>query len=145
MGPGLSKGLDLRVMMHQTDNWLNVKADMQFMTKGSSHQLAALLFTEAMRYTTVTLKSPLWTLLLDKEAVFDSVLKEYDVHAAYQAMSANSSSVVDQSLVYLSNRLANRRTYLQYAKELMGPIEDKAGVEQGGIPNCEEFQLMTNF
>ena len=131
-------------MMHQSDNWSAVKADTQFMTKGSSHELAVLLLTEAVRYATVTLKSPLWAILLNKEATFDSALKEHIIPAACNAM-ATGSSVVDQSLVGLLNRLSNRFTYLQYDKDLMGPIKDEAGVEQGGIPSGEEFQLMTNF
>ena len=50
----------------------------------------------------------------------------------------------DQSLIYLANRLANRKTYLHYGHEIMGPITDNAGVEQGGICSGDEFQLITN-
>ena len=56
----------------------------------------------------------------------------------------SNGAVADQSLVYLANRLANRKTYLQYGQEVMGPIHDNAGVEQGGICSGDEFQLITN-
>ena len=45
------------------------------MVPGSSHELAALLLTETIIYATATLSIPLWVLLLDKKAAFDSILK----------------------------------------------------------------------
>ena len=42
--------------------------------------------------------------------------------AAYNARSQ------DQGLVYL----ANRKTYIEWDKVLMGPVNDQRGVEQGG-------------
>ena len=127
----------------QSGNWLSVKSSSQFMTKGSSHELASLLFTEVVRYSTLTLKKPVWALLLDRQTAFDSTLKEFVIPAVFDAMISNGV-VVDQSVVYLANRLANRKTYLQYEHETLGPIDDNAGVEQGGIPSSEEYQLVSN-
>jgi hypothetical protein len=35
-------------------------------------------------------------------------------------------------VVYLDRRLRNRLTYIEWDKQLMGPICDTMGVEQGG-------------
>ena len=110
------------------------------MTKGSSHELAALLLTEVICYATLTLGIALWVLLLDKQSAFDSVLKEHILSEAYTAAGCQA----DQSLLYMSNRLATRRTFLQFSSTLMGPILDKRGVEQGGVTSGDQFQLVNN-
>ena len=55
----------------------------------------------------------LYVLFLDKQAAFDSVLKEHVIAGAYTA-----------------------------AGYLMGPICDQRGVEQGGVNSGDEFQLV---
>ena len=104
-------------------------APTQFMTKGSSHELAALFLTETICYATLTLGIALWVLLLDKQSAFNSVLKEHILNEAYVAAGHHA----DQSLLYMANRLATRRTFLQFSSTLMGPILDQRGVEQGGV------------
>ena len=111
----LCKGLDLWVTKLQQQNWKNVKSKSQFMTSGSSHELASLYFTEIVRYNTITLNKPVWALLADKQTAFDSTLKEFVIPAAFHAMSSNNQEI-DQSLVYLANRLANRHTYNMHMK-----------------------------
>ena len=97
------------------------------MTRGSSHELASLLLSEAISYATITLGITLWVLLLDKQAAFDSVLKEHVLTAAHAA----AIHIADQSLLYMTNKLSPRRTFLQLSSTLMGPIYDRVGVEQG--------------
>ena len=82
----------------------------------------------------------LWVLLLDKKSAFDSVLKEHILSEAYTAAAFKA----DQSLLYLANRLATRRTYIQYSFTLIGPILDQRGIEQGGVNSGDEFQLANN-
>ena len=110
------------------------------MTKGSSHELAALLLTEVICYATLTLGIAVWVLLLDKQSAFDSVLKEHILSEAYSAAGYQA----DQSLLYMANRLNTRRTFLQFSSTLMGPIHDKRGVEQGGVYSGDQFQLVNN-
>ena len=38
-------------------------------------------------------------------------------------------------VVYLDKRLRNRLTYVEWDRQVMGPIQDKLGVEQGGCPS----------
>ena len=138
--PLVSKVLDLYVSDLHRDNWCSASAPTQFMTRGSSHELAALLLTEVITYATLTLGVALWVLLLDKQSAFDSVLKEDILSEAYTAAGYQA----DKSLLYLANRLASRRTFLQFSSTLMGPILDQRGVEQGGVNSGDEFQLVNN-
>ena len=108
------------------------------MKKGCSHELAALLLTEAICYATLTLDIPLWVLFLDKQAALDMVLKEHVISGAYAAAGFRA----DQSLLYMANRLSSRQTFLQFSSTLMGPIHDERGVEQGGISSGDQFQLV---
>ena len=138
--PLLAKALDLHMANLQRANWAAAAAPTQFMAPGSSHELAALLLTEAISYATNTLRTPLWVLFLDKKAAFDSVLKEHVINAAFSASGHHG----DPSLSYLATRLDNRRTYLEHDKVMMGPIQDKRGVEQGGVASSDHFQLVNN-
>ena len=49
-----------------------------------------------------------------------------------------------ESLLYVNNRLANRETYLEWDKILMGPIRDSVGAEQGGINSGDFYKLYNN-
>ena len=138
--PLLPKALDLYVADLHRDNWVLASAPTQFMTRGSSHELAALFLTETICYATLTLGIALWVLLLDKKSAFDSVLKEHILSEAYTAAAYKA----DQSLLYMANRLATRRTFIQFSSTLMGPILDQRGVEQGGVNSGDEFQLANN-
>ena len=120
------------------DDWSEAAAPTQFMKKGSSHELASLLLTESIVYATLTLGIALWVLLLDKQAAFDSVLKEHVINGAYAAADHKA----DASLLYLANRLSSRRTFLQFSTTLMGPIQDQRGVEQGGVNSGDQFQVV---
>ena len=53
--PLVPKALDLYVSDLHSNNWVLASAPTQFMTKGSSHELAALLVTETICYATLTL------------------------------------------------------------------------------------------
>ena len=87
------------------------------MARGRSHELAALLLTKTTPYANHTLGIPLYILLLDKQAAFDSVLKEHVITKAFSAARIQG-------------------------KVIMGPIHDTVGVEQGGISSSDQFQLV---
>ena len=92
----------------------------------SSHELAALAVTEAVLQGLHANKEPVFTLMLDALSAFDRVIIEHAVRCAYLA------GTVDEGLIYLDNRLRSRKTYIQWGNDLMGPICDTMGVEQGG-------------
>ena len=49
-----------------------------------------------------------------------------------------------QELVYINERLKNRQTFCEWDKNLMGPIHDTLGVEQGGINSDSFYKLINN-
>ena len=50
----------------------------------------------------------------------------------------------DQRLLYINQRLSNRRTYCEFDKALMGPILDTRGLEQGGVSSSDQHKLYNN-
>ena len=50
----------------------------------------------------------------------------------------------DQRLLYLDHRLGNRRTFCNFDNQLMGPILDTRGLEQGGVSSSDQYKLYNN-
>ena len=100
------------------EGWESVQASTQFQGKNSSHELAALCITEAANHSLFINKQPMFLLLLDAESAFDRVMVQQAIRCAFNA------GTKDQGLIYLNNRLRNRRTYIEWNKELLGPIKD---------------------
>ena len=77
-------------------------------------------------------------LLLDARSAFDTVVTEFLVRNLFFAgMEGNS-------LVYMNNRLCNRLTYCNWEQELMGPIKDEHGLEQGGCNSSDSYKIYNN-
>ena len=70
--------------------------------------------------------------------ILADVICEQPLRAAYLA------GTTGESLIFLDNRLRNRKTYVEWCKTLMGPICDKLGVEQGGINSDRLYKLANN-
>ena len=119
----LSKSLDKYIGNLYESGWAAVQADTQFQGSGSSHELAALLLTETVQFSLYSVKKPLFVLMLDAKSAFDKILAEFVIRNAFLAGSK------DQGLLYLTDRLTNRKTYVEWDKCLMGPISDLLGVE----------------
>ena len=77
-------------------------------------------------------------LMLDAKSAFDKVLPENIIKNAFIAGSRG------QGLIYLADRLKNRKTYVEWDKHLMGPIHDTLGVEQGGCLSDRLYKLTNN-
>ena len=136
--PLLSKALDKHVGSLFESGWAAAQASTQFQGCGSSHELAALLLTETVQHSLHVIKQPVYVLLLDAQSAFDRILRELCIRAAFLAGSHG------QGLIFLDNRLKNRITFVEWAKVLMGPIDDKLGVEQGGILSDRLYKLANN-
>ena len=80
----------------------------------------------------------MFVLLLDAKSAFDKILAEFIIRNAFLAGSRG------QGLLYLADRLSNRKTYVEWDKCLMGPILDRLGVEQGGCLSDREYKLANN-
>ena len=118
--------------------WAAAQAETQFQGTGSSHELAALLLTETIQHSLYVTKQPVYVLLLDAQSAFDKILRELCIRAAFLAGTNG------ESLVFLDNRLKNRKTYVEWCKTLMGPISDELGVEQGGVNSDRMYKLANN-
>ena len=52
--------------------------------------------------------------------------------------------VEGNSLTYIKHRFTNRQTYVDWAGNLMGPIHDEHGLEQGNIASSDLYKLYNN-
>ena len=136
--PLLSKCLDKYIGSLYESGWAAVQAETQFQGSGSSHELAALLLTESIQHALFSSKKPLFVLLLDAKSAFDKILVEFLIKNAFLAGSRG------QGLLYIADRLSNRKTYVEWDKKLMGPICDLLGVEQGGCLSDRLYKLANN-
>ena len=50
----------------------------------------------------------------------------------------------DHALLYIDKRFANRKTIIEWDKELDSPIADEQGVEQGGIKSGDLYKIYNN-
>ena len=103
-----------------------------------SHELACVLLTETINHSLYVLKKPLYALFLDARSAFDRVLIRNLVRNMFFA------GTDDQRLLYIDNRLSNRRTYCDFDHKLMGPINDTRGLEQGGVYSSDAYKLYNN-
>ena len=102
-----------------------------------SHELAALLLTIAIQNSIIQ-KKPLFLLLLDAKSAFDKVLREIMVRRLYL------DTFADQGVSYWNLRLANQLTYCYWEGQLMGPLCNELGVEQGGPNSGDHYKLYNN-
>jgi hypothetical protein len=136
--PLVSKALDKHICRLFESGWASAQAETQFQGSGSSHELAALLLTETIQFSLYHLKEPLFCIFLDAQSAFDKILRELCIRAAFLAGSHG------EGLIFLDNRLGNRKTYPEFQKVLMGPISDQLGVEQGGCLSDRLYKLANN-
>ena len=116
--PLVGKALDLWVMDNNRQGWYQVRAPTQFMHSGGSHELACILLTECIHYSLHTTHSPLYVLLVDAMSAFDVMLREHIIPAAFHAGTRG------KELCYISSRLKERQTIVEYDRILLGPIND---------------------
>ena len=136
--PVLAKGLDMYIHELFIDKWNAAQADTQYQGEGSSHELAALLVTETIQQSLYHHHKPIFLLFLDARSAFDTVVVSFLIRNLYfTGMDGNS-------LLYMNNRLSNRITYCDWDRELMGPIQDQHGLEQGGCNSSDNYKVYNN-
>ena len=81
------------------------------------------------------MKQPLYVLYLDAQSAFEVVQRELLLKNLFTLHNA------DQILIHIDNRLANRETIVDWDSEMMGPITDEQGLEQGGINSLELYKI----
>ena len=133
--PLVAKGLDIYLRDINLSTWNADQALTQYLGDGSSHGLAALLLTETLQYSKHVLHQPAFVLYLDARAAFDNVLIPLLIRNLYIC------GTVGEGLSYINNRLVSRKTYPEWNKTLMGPINDEVGVEQGGVNSGDFYKI----
>ena len=131
----VAKALDLYVRDLHIEAWNNEKADVQFQGEGSSHDLAAVLLTETIQHSLYSLQEPIYVLYLDAKSAFDNVLREILIRNLFNC------GTFGHSLIYFDNRLKNRQTFIEWEDQIMGPILDQCGLEQGGISSSDLYKI----
>ena len=84
----------------------------------------------------------LYFVYVDTFSVYDVVQAVDVVTTAMHA--AGGPDIADQSLIYIAKRLKNWQTFLEYNKIIMAGIQDRRGLEQGGLLSSSEYQLVSN-
>ena len=133
--PFIAKAADKYIGGLEEDSWSSAQAETQFQGKGLSHEHAALLLTESINLTISLTKLPVFALYLDARSAFDRALREI----LSRRMFLDGTS--GHSLLYLEERLKNRKTFVEWDKTIMGPILDQQGVEQGGPNSSDQYKL----
>ena len=103
---------------------------------GSQYHYTFNHLTSNIQHSLFSLKLPIFILYLDAQSAFDVVLREMLIKNLY--FSCNTSG---QSLHYISNRLGYRRTFIEWEGNMMGPIDDEAGLEQGGVSSSDFYKI----
>ena len=136
--PLLAKALDSYVRSLSIDDWHNARSEVQFLGPGMSHELSALLLTETITHSINNNDQPVFALFLDARSAFDKTIKEIMIRQLYLL------GTKDHKLMYLDNRLGKRKTFIEWEKKIMGPIQDQTGVKQGGIPSSDLYAVYNN-
>ena len=136
--PLIAKALDSHVRSLSVEAWNSHQAMTQYQGDNMSHELAALLLTETINYSLFSAKKPLYVLFLDARAAFDRTIGMILIRNMFFA------GTDDQRLNYINNRLHNRHTFCEFNHQLMGPILDRRGLEQGGIYSSDAYKIYNN-
>ena len=136
--PLAAKALDLYIRDLHVDKWNQQQAPTQYQGEGSCHDLAGLLVTEVIRHSIHTLKEPAYLLFLDARSAFDRVVPELLVRNLFL------TGMTGNSINYINNRLTNRVTYIDWDRNIMGPIVDELGLEQGGPNSSDWYKIYSN-
>ena len=103
-----------------------------------SHELASLLLTETVQFSLNVSKQPVYALFLDAKSAFDRVVPQRLIRNLFLA------GTNDQRLLHIDQRLKSRRTYCEFDKQMMGPIIDTRGLEQGGVFSSDAYKIYNN-
>ena len=135
--PFLAKCVDIYLGELSKEDCKSCQATTQYQGEGMSHELAALLLTCTVQDSLLSGK-PLFLLLLDAKSAFDRVLREILVRRLFL------DTTRDQRILYWDLRLGSRQTFISWDGQLMGPIHDQRGVEQGGPNSSDHYKIYNN-
>ena len=103
-----------------------------------SHEMGALLLSEVIHHTLKINNKPLFAIFLDARSAFDRTVREILSRKLYLL------GTTGDRLIYLDNRLKHRTTAIVLNKEVVGLIDDRQEVEQGGICSGDLYGVYNN-
>ena len=133
--PFLSKALDYYVRELSIPEWTAAKPETQFLGSDMSHELGALLLTETINHSINVSNMPVYSLFVDARSAFDLTIREIIVRKLHLIGTSG------HRLLYLDNRLMNRKTFVEWDNKVLGPIMDEPGFEQGGISSGDLYTI----
>ena len=136
--PFLAKSLDTYIRSLSSSDWAMARSSSQFLGTGMSHDLASLLLSESISHSLYTNKKPLFAIFLDARSAFDRTVREILIRKLYL------HGTTGDRLLFFNNRLQFRRTFVEWDRKVLGPINDKQGVEQGGVPSGDLYTIYNN-
>ena len=136
--PLIAKALDKHIRNLSINDWNLCQAPTQYQGQQMSHELACILLTETINHSLYSSRKPIFALFLDARSAFDRVLRKNLIRNMF------FSGTNDQRLLYIDNRLSNRQTYCDFNHQLMGPINDTRGLEQGGVFSSDSYKIYNN-
>ena len=80
----------------------------------------------------------MYLLVLDAQSAYDRCLRQILCTELFK------SGMTGSALLLINNRLENRSTVYQWDGEMLGPVRDKTGFEQGGINSGDFYKLYNN-
>ena len=133
--PFVAKSLDYYIRDISIDDWHAARAETQFLGPAMSHELGALLLTETINHSIKDNNQPVFCLFLDARSAFDLTIREIMIRHLY-LLGTNGDS-----LLYIDNRFKHRKTFMEWDRKVIGPIEDELGFEQGGISSGDFYTI----
>ena len=115
-----------------------LQAETQYLGAGSSHELAALLISEAIQFSLHVSSKPVYILALDAQSAFDRCLRQILLCELQKA------GIPGPALQFIDNRLGNRSTGCEWDGHMMGPAQEQTGFEQGGVNSSDYYKLYNN-
>ena len=136
--PFIAKACDTYIRNLSVDDWHDARAEVQFLGPGMSHEMGALLLSEVIHHFLNVNNKPLYALFVDARSAFDRALREILVRNQFIL------GTTGDRLLYFDNRLKHRKTFCEWDHQVLGPIHDNQGVEQGGVPSGDLYIVYNN-
>ena len=136
--PFIAKSCDSYISSLSVDDWHNARAEVQFLGPGMSHEMGALLLSEVIQHSINITDKPVFALFLYARSAFDRALQEILVRKLFLI------GTTGERLLYFDNRLKYRKTFCEWDHQVLGPILDQQGVEQGGVPSGDLYTVYNN-
>ena len=136
--PFVAKSCDTYIRSLSVEDWHNARADVQFLGPGMRHEMGALLLSEVIQHSININNKPVYALFLDARSAFDRTIREILVRKLFLL------GTTGDRLLYFDNRLNHRKTFCEWDYQILGPIHDRQGVEQGGVPSGDLYTVYNN-